>query len=54
MRLLDQYRTAEEAHARLEEVLASGDWPLAECREDLSGGTEFPFQVWSAPPGRGQ
>jgi len=38
----------DESHRKLEEVLASGLHPLAECREDPNH-AEHPFQVWSGP-----
>lgn len=34
------------AHARLEEILAQGQYPEACCREDLNNPTE-PYTVWS-------
>ncbi len=36
----------DESHAKLEEVLASGEYPMACCREDLNNPTE-PYTVWS-------
>ena len=34
------------SHAKLEEVLASGEHPMACCREDPNHPTE-PYTVWS-------
>lgn len=39
-------KNRHEAHGRLEEVLAEGEHPRAECREDPNA--EEPYQVWSA------
>jgi hypothetical protein len=38
----------DESHRKLEEVLASGLHPAAECREDPND-RERPFQVWNGP-----
>jgi hypothetical protein len=35
------------AHRHLELVLAAGEFPLAECRENHN--EESPYQVWSGP-----
>ena len=38
----------DEAHKRLAEILAHGEHPAAECREDPND-RDHPYQVWSGP-----
>lgn len=45
--LLDRFDDRDRAHARLAEVLASGDYPRAECRENHNA--ELPYEVWDSP-----
>jgi hypothetical protein len=45
---LHAFKNRDEAHKKLEEVLAAGLHPGASCREDLN--EPEPYQVWSNGP----
>lgn len=45
--LIDRYDDRDRAHTRLVELLASGDHPRAECRENHN--SDLPYEVWDSP-----
>lgn len=47
MVLIAKFKDRDESHLTLEKVLATGEYPQAECREDYND--PEPYQVWSAP-----
>lgn len=45
-KLLHTFTVRDESHKKLEEVLAGGKFPRAECRENHSAGE---YTVWDGP-----
>ena len=45
--LLNAFASAAESHEALDEVLAAGTHPAAECR--VNPNTELPYEVWDGP-----